>query len=407
MKGTTAALAALLALGGVPLAVSAASAQAPRSLNLSRDERNALTALQTAAAGQDRAAQDAALTAARAVARGADAVYGVAHLQFEIGRARGDAAMQTQAIDTMVQSGVAPAAELPALLAHQAGRAFSAGDFERTDRLLSRVLEAQPNNPVFLADYGQLKARRGDRAQAVAYLLRAIAAQEASGRAAPEAWHLRATALAADGRLAPQGIAAARGLVAAYPSPLNWRDALLTYRELTPPDPALDLDVRRLMRAASAFAGERDYIEFAEALNRASLFGEAKSVLDEGISRNMLEAAKPVVAQPLAAANRGQAAGRAALSRLRTQAQAGTTGAPARAAADAHFSYGQYAEAAELYRLALQKGGEDANLVNLRLGAALALAGRRPEAEAALRATTGPRGDLAGFWLAWLARRPV
>jgi len=406
MKGTTAALAALMALGGVPLAVSAAAAQAPRSLNLSRDERNAMAALTAAAAGQDRAAQDAALTAARAAARGADAVYGVAHLQFEIGRTRGDFPMQTQAIDAMVQSGVAPAGELPALLAHQAGRAFSAGDFERTDRLLSRVLEAQPNNPVFLADYGQLKARRGDQAQAVTYLLRAIAAQEASGRPASETWHLRAVALASDGHMGPQGIAAARGLVAAYPTPLNWRDALLTFRELTPPDPALDLDVRRLMRAASAFAGERDYIEFAEALNRASLFGEAKSVLDEGISQNMLEAAKPVVAQPLAAANRGQAAGRAALPRLRAQAQAGATGAPARAAADAYLSYSQYAEAAELYRLALQKGGEDANLVNLRLGASLALAGRRPEAEAALRATTGPRGDLAGFWLAWLARRP-
>ena len=55
---------------------------------------------------------------------------------------------------------------------------------------------------------------------------------------------------------------------------------------------------------------------------------------------------------------------------------------------------------------ALQKGGEDANLVNTRLGAALALAGRRAEAEAAFRAVTGPRADLAGFWLAWLARRP-
>ncbi len=67
---------------------------------------------------------------------------------------------------------------------------------------------------------------------------------------------------------------------------------------------------------------------------------------------------------------------------------------------------GQYAEAAEFYRLALQKGGEDANLVNLRLGAALALAGRGPEARAALAMVSGPRADLASFWLAWLQRRP-
>jgi len=401
MKGLTVA-AALLALMAAPLA-----AQAPRAPDLSRDERGAIAALQAAAAGIDRSAQDAALAAARAAARSADARYALAHYQFEIGRARGDAAMQTQAIDALVESGLAQPDELPALLAHQAARAYSTGDFERADRLLARVTAAQPNNPVFLADYGQLKARRGDRAQAVTYLLRAIAAQEASGRPAPEGWHLRALALAFDGRMAPQAIAAARGLVAAYPTHVNWRDALLSYRELAAPDPALDLDVRRLMRAASALGGERDYLEYAEAMSRANLSGEARAVLDEGIARNMLEAAKPVVAQAMTATGRRLAADRAALPRLRTQAQAAAAGGPARIAGDAHFAFGQYAEAADLYRLALLKGGEDANLVNVRLGAALALAGRRPEAEAALRAVTGPRADLAGFWLAWLARRPA
>jgi Flp pilus assembly protein TadD len=91
---------------------------------------------------------------------------------------------------------------------------------------------------------------------------------------------------------------------------------------------------------------------------------------------------------------------------LRTRGAAGT-GAQARAAADASFAFGQYGEAATLYQAALLKGGEDPNLVNTRLGAALALAGRRPEAELALRAVTGPRADLAGYWLVWLAHRPA
>lgn len=416
MKGMTAAAAAFLALGAPSL-----SAQAPRALDLSRDERGAIGALQAAAAGHDRAAQDSALAAARAAARGAGARYAVAHYQHEIARARGDAAMQTQAVDALVESGLATSAELPALLAHQAGRAYSAGEMQRTDRLLARIIELQPSNPVALADYAQFKSRvnsRGqyaiaDRTEAVALFRRAIAASEAAGRPAPQAWHLRGLATAYDATrppvgataLAPQAIALARGLVGAYPSPANWRDALITYRDLTPADPALDLDVRRLLRAASALAGERDYMETAEALNRAGQIGEAKAVLDEGVSRGMLEAAKPAVAQLIAAVNRRLAADRAGLARLRAGAQAG--GASARSAGDAHFGYGQYAEAAELYRLALLPVGEDANLVNLRLGAALALAGRRPEAEAALRAVTGPRADLAGFWLTWLARRPA
>ena len=120
----------------------------------------------------------------------------------------------------------------------------------------------------------------------------------------------------------------------------------------------------------------------------AQQVGEAKAVLDEGVSRGMVETARiPRSPRDLAAATAARAvtAERGRLAGLRTAALAPAgTGQQARAAGDLHFGNGQYAEAAELYRAALQKGGEDANLVNSRLGAALALAGRRAEAEAAL-----------------------
>jgi hypothetical protein len=420
--------AALLAFGAAPFVAPASLAQAPvaqapRALELGSDERGAVTALQAAAAGIDRAAQDGALVAARAAVRSAAGRYALGHYQFAIGRARGDRTMQNQAVDLMVESGLASAAELPALLSDQAMRAYAASEMLRTDRLLARIVELQPANPIALADYGQFKSRlanRGpqavaDRTLAVSLFQRALAASEATGRPAPQGWYLRALAVGYDStrppigavQLAPQAIGFARALVNAYPAPANWRDALMAYRDLVPPDPALDLDVRRLMRATQALSGERDYAEYADVLIRANQFGEARAVLDEGVSRGVLEAAKPAVAQLLATANRRQAADRAGLAAAGTQAQAAATGTPARTAADAYWGFGQYGEAADLYRVALQKGGEDPNLVNLRLGAALGLAGRRPEAEAALRAVTGVRADLAGFWLIWLARRPV
>ena len=68
---------------------------------------------------------------------------------------------------------------------------------------------------------------------------------------------------------------------------------------------------------------------------------------------------------------------------------------------------GKMGEAVKLYTEfgypALQKGGQDVNLVNTRLGAALALAGQRAEAEAAFRLVTGPRAELAQLWLFWLS----
>lgn len=407
MTASKVRLAALLAAGGLALA-TAATAQPPAAapaLTFTREERAAIAALQTAAAGTDRAAQDAAVQAARGVARSANARYAVANLHFQIARQRGDAQAMAAAADEMIASGVPQGAELSALLASQASRAFSANDLRRLDRTLARMVELQPNNPAVLADAGQIKARLGDRPAAVALLQRALAAHRATGRPAPESWYHRALGLAVEGRLVPQSVSLGRELVAAYPNPANWRDALLTYRQAAQGDPALDLDIRRLARAAQGLAGERDYLDHAQAFGRAHP-GEAKALLDEGVSRGMLDANEAIVRQQIAAASPAAARERTGLAAARTRALAAADGGLALAAGDAHFGHGQYAQAAELYRAALQKGGQDPNLVNTRLGAALALAGQRGEAEAAFRLVTGPRAELAGYWLAWLASRP-
>ena len=99
------------------------------------------------------------------------------------------------------------------------------------------------------------------------------------------------------------------------------------------------------------------------------------------------------------------ASDRTSLAGERSAALAGANGGAALRVGDALFSYGDYGQAAELYRAALQKGGQDANLVNTRLGAALALAGQRAEAEAAFQRVTGPRAELAQLWLLWLSSR--
>jgi len=422
MRHLRAGLAAILSASAAVAApftpALAQSAEAPRALQLSREERSTLTALRTAAAGPDRAAQDSALATALAAARGADARYAVASLAYQIARSRGDGRAMGTAADEMLATNLPQGAERAALLASQASRAYSANDVHRADRLLAQMVEAQPNNPAILADHGQIKARLGDRPAAVALFQRALAAQRALGQPAPESWYQRALGLAVDGRLAAQSATLGRELVVNYPSAVNWRDALLALRAGDPPrptgtapppppaDPALDLDIRRLARAADALAGERDYLEFAQALARASLAGEAKAVLDEGVSRGMLDATEPLVRQQLTAVTARAAQERAGLTALRMRAMAGDAAAMI-AAGDAHFGNGQYLPAAELYRAALQRGAADAALVNTRLGAALALGGQRAAAETVLGQVSGPRAGLAGYWAAWLARRPA
>ena len=417
MKFGKAALAASLAVGGIAFPVLSPVAAQPvqpaavhspgRTLNLGREEHLALQALQIAAAGPDRAAQDAALSAARAAVRSADARYGFAYYQLQIGLARQDVQMQGQAVDMLIDSNMVLPAEMLPLLANQAMRAYTANEYQRTDRILGRMVELQPNNAVVLADYAQFKSRIRENSQAVALMQRALAAQEATGQRAPESWYRRALAMSFDNRLGPQTGAFGRALITAYPSASNWRDALLSYRTLAQGDAALGLDVLRLMRVNRALTGERDYLELVQALTQAELPGEAKEVLDEGVSRGMLDPTEAVVRQQLTALGRRATQARSGLARARTQALAGSTGAAALAAGDAHLGLGEYGPAVELYQAALQKGGQDVNLINSRLGMALALAGRRAEAEAALRAVVGPRAELAQYWLVWLARPAV
>lgn len=414
MRFGRAALAASLAIGGMTSSIGFPSeAQTPqamiapagRTLSLGREEHLALQALQMAASGSDRVAQDSALASARAAVRSSDGRYALAYYQLQIGQSRQDLQMQAPAVDMLVDSNLVTGPELVPLLANQAMRAYVGNEFQRADRILARMVELQPTNPIVLADYAQFKSRIRQNPQAIALMQRAIAAQEATGRPAPESWYRRGLALGFDNRVAPQANAFGRALVAAYPSPQNWRDALVSYRSLSEPDPALALDVLRLLRASQALAGERDYLELVEALNQAGLAGEAKTVLDEGVSRGILDSAEPRVRQQLTALTGRAAQARTGLARARTQALAGASGSAALTAADAHLGLGQYAPAVELYQAALQKGVEDPNLVNSRLGMAMALAGRRAEAETILRAVTGHRADLAAYWLTWLARQ--
>jgi hypothetical protein len=161
------------------------------------------------------------------------------------------------------------------------------------------------------------------------------------------------------------------------------------------------------MLASGSLAGERDYFDFANALNQGGYPAEAKAVLDAGISRRMVDGARSPFRELLQTANARLAADRADLPNSQRSALAAATGTPALRTGDAFLGHARYPEAIALYQAALQKGGVDANIVNTRLGIAYALSGQRPLAETAFRAVTGPRAEVAAFWLLWLSQRPA
>lgn len=421
------ALGAALAIGasGVLFTTAAEAQRAPRpgqqqrpaqgtpgqpALNLNAQERAALVALQTAAAGTDRVAQDAAIAAARTAVSGADGRYAFAGLLFRVGRQRSDNTMLLEAVTGLIASPQVPAAEQLQYLRIQYELARTAGQDAVAERALARLAELEPGNATTQAALAQNRISQGRVAEGLRALQAAIQAQQASGTPAPESWHRFALRTAFDSRepaVRAQALPIARGLVSAYPTPVNWRDALTITREIGGYDPGAQLDISRLLLAAGALAGERDYYEFANTLNSGGYPGEAKAVLDAGIRARMVDAARSPFRELLTTTNGRLAADRADLPVSQRSALAAATGTPALRTGDAFLGYGRYPEAIALYRAALLKGGVDANVVNTRLGIALALGGQRAEAETAFRAVTGPRAEIAQFWMLWLQRRPA
>ena len=53
----------------------------------------------------------------------------------------------------------------------------------------------------------------------------------------------------------------------------------------------------------------------------------------------------------------------------------------------------------------MTKPGVDAEVINLHLGMALAKSGDKAGAAAAFNAVTGPRADIAKFWLTYLNQK--
>jgi tetratricopeptide (TPR) repeat protein len=372
-------------------------------LQITAEERAAIVPVQTAVQAQDWTAAAAALPAAQAAATTPYGRYVVSRLQLEIAEGTQNAQLRAQAVEAMLASGAAPAEALPPLLGAQSSIAIEAQNWPLAEQALTRLLELEPGNAERLRLLAEVQIRQNKLNEALANYQRLIATGETSGQRAAEEHYRRALAVARQLRAAEATAQLGRTLLTAYPTQQNWQEALRLYRQTSGEQADVALDLRRLMRAAGAFSDQADYLEFADRLVRAGLLGEAKAVLDEGISRNVLRANDSTVAGMMNSVSGRINEDRASLTTARTQALAGS-GRQARIAGDAYMSYGQYAEAVELYRAGVQKGGEDANLLNLRLGIALALAGQRAEAETALRAVTGSRAELAGYWLLWLNR---
>lgn len=334
--------------------------------------------------------------------------------RYQLSAGTNDQPLQKQAVEGMLASGKTPADMTPTLHTIAGQFALQAGD---ADGAISQLEQAgaglSPEARYLLAEAYFSKAVKvsGGRltpesqplfTKGLAAISTAIEANKAAGKPVPAGWYARGAEV---GRVigSPEAAKFALEGVKNGGSPKAWGVLLSAFqdgnRNLSR---AENLDVLRLKSATNSLTNPSEYGEYVDAASKSGLVGEVKSVIDKGRAAGTLNAS--ALSDYYSQASSAIASDKAALPGAENQAAKSANGKIAAATADAYLGYGDYAKAAQLYRLALQKGGVSADEVNTRLGIALARSGDKAGAKAAFEAVTAPgaRKQIAEYWMAWV-----
>lgn len=328
-----------------------------------------------------------------------------------------DAALQNEALKGMLESGFVPASQQGQFNTIVANNELSAKNYDSALAYAQKAeaLGYKPDQvaPILAqAIWGNAKGNPAEVARGLDMFKKGIDAMKAAATPVPSQWYQVAVQKASEANL-PQIRDWAAMAFDADASGENLRTIL---RVLQRDNPTMtnreNLDLLRLMRFSGGLAIKADYLEYAEMALKGGIYGEAKSVIDEGraardrYSNLVLSSIDGADSLNLASAK--TAGDKASLGSAAADSAKAANGKIAAATADAYMGYGDNAKAVALYEMALQKGGVDAAEVNMRLGIANARAGNADAAKAAFaRVSGGIRGTLAQYWIKWLDRKPA
>ena len=371
-----------------------------RKVELSKEARKAIVELQSAVTNGDVASIPGKLAAAQAAARTNDDKYVIAIYQTKAATDANDLAGMRAGIDALRASGGAETADLLARYNNLGKRFYDAKQYDQAAAAFEAGLSVDPGNGDALKMLASTRETQGRGAEAVALMAKSFVAAKAAGTKPKENDYKFAARIAYDSK-SPAAGDVTRAWIADYPNPTNWRDGLRIYRDVNGLEGDAKIDVMRLARAANALNGEGDYFAYVSELVTRGYLNEAKAVIAEGAAKKAIDANKAAFKQ--FAPKLAKAPARTTIDAVAKQALgAAGSGKTAMEAGDTLYGLGAFAEAAPLFKAAVAKGGVNANLANLRLGMALARAGDKAGATAALNAVTGPQANIAKYWLIWV-----
>ena len=376
-----------------------ASPAAPK-ITPSKGALKAIAELQDAVVKNDYASIPAKVAAATAVATTKEDRYLIGQLQLKGALNAKDNAGMAAAIDAVAASGYLDAAKTSDLYVALGGTYYNSKQYPQAATAYQKAAALNPGNTEALSLLGESMIAQGNKAGAVSAFQRAVQAKVAAGQKPDEALLKRAVAVAYDAQ-SPVAVELARQWVSAYPSASSWSDAIAIYSNLNHPDVEGTLDLLRLKEATGALKSGSEYAQYIRAAADQNNFNEAQKAFDAAVAANLIDPKKSEY-NDLANLKSKPKATAADLAAATKTAQSGMA---LLRIGDRYVAMGDYAKAVDLYRMSMGKPGVDAAVANLHIGMALAHAGDKAGATAALNAVTGPRADIARFWLTYLNQK--
>jgi hypothetical protein len=386
-----------------------AEAAKAAQLKLSPAVANALNPAVAAINKKDAAGAEAAIAKARTVATTPDEKYQIAQFALNAAQISGDQAKLSAALDEVISTGEASGRftqeDRARYYPFQGQFAYQAQNFPKAVEAMNKAVAAGSKDSNVYVIIADSQSRNGQTAEAGASIQKAIDAERAAGKVPPESWFELGSRAAATAAQTETFVKVSTQWLAAYPSKKVWANVLNNYRAVGKLNQQVDVDLLRMARASGAIAmmPAREYNDLLLGVYRAYP-AEAVAVIQEGVAAKKLSMSDRDAKELLPISE-----GKVAQEKKTLEADTKAAAAPAAkfnqamSMGDVWYGYKDYARAAELYKVALTKPGVDANLANLRLGAALAQGGDKAGALAALNnVTTRPLADLAAFWKVWV-----
>lgn len=371
----------------------------PPPIKLSKKGGKAIVELQTAIRANDVANIPAKVAAAKAVADTPDDLYAIGKLELGAATTAKNNEAMVVAINDIAASQFLPKSTVAALYNSVGVAFFNAKNLPRATTMFKTALALDPNNSDTLRLIAESQSAGASPAEAVGAMRRAIEQASASGTRLPEDSYKRAVKVAYEAQ-DKAAVDFGREWIRAYPSPDSWTNGIAIYRNMLRPDVEGTLDLLRLLRATNALSTSANYTLYATAASDQGNFGEAQAVMDEGLANKLVDRSSTLARDVI---NGLKSKPKANASELETAAKTVKTPTSMIAVGNRFYGIGNYARAADLFRMAVAAGG-DSSLANLHLGMALARTGDKPGATAALNAVSGAYAPVAQYWLIYVNR---